>query len=158
MTVVSSRSRTVGRAALLGLPVLVAFSIPLLGFLASLILVPLAVFRLRSSLWSRTSRLAATGWSVLALAGLWFPALLPFASQGAVSFGGSLVWLLIPLCTPVGLAAVLVPALAATAVGLAGAAAGLRTRRPWPWVAGLWVSPLAYIAASLWLVDASFLC
>ncbi|WP_026818659.1 hypothetical protein [Arthrobacter castelli] len=150
--------RTVGRVALLSLPALVAFSIPLLGFVASLILVPLAAYRVRPTLWPRTSRLAAASWSALALAGLWFPALLALLSQGAVLLGGSVVWLLIPLCTPVGLTAVMVPAAAATAVGLAGAMASLRTPRPWPWVVGLWVSPFAYIAASLWLVDASFHC
>lgn len=149
---------TVGRIVLLAIPVLVAFSIPVVGFLASLILLPLAAYLVRRALWPLTSRRATAGWSVLALVGLWLPALLPLLSQGGIALGGSVVWLLIPLCVPAGLAAVMVPALAATVISLAGAAASVRTGHPWPWVVGAWVSPFAYIATSLWLVETALQC
>ncbi|GAB3254803.1 hypothetical protein [Arthrobacter pigmenti] len=158
MSVASTRPGTVGRIVLLGIPVLVAFSIPVLGFVASLFLMPLAGFRVRRRLWPRISGGATIAWSMLALVGLWFPALLSLFSQGAIPVGGSVVWLLIPLCAPTGFGAFIVPALAATAFGLAGAAASVPVRHPWPWVVGAWAAPLAYIAATLWLVDTSFQC
>lgn len=158
MSVASSRAGTAGRIALLGIPVLLAFSLPVLGFVASLILMPLAARRVRWRLWPAVSGKAALAWSVLALVGLWFPAMLSLFSQGAISLGGSVVWLLIPLCTPSGFGALIVPALAATVFGLIGALASVAARHPWPWVLGAWIAPLAYTAAALWLVDTAFLC
>jgi hypothetical protein len=51
-----------------------------------------------------------------------------------------------------------VPALLATTVYLAGLAASMLIRHPGPWVLGAWAAPVAYEAASLWLVDSAVIC
>lgn len=150
--------RTAGSIVLLAVPVLLAFSVPLLGFVASLLLLPLIAARVRRRLWPRSSARATVVWSVLALVGLWLPALLSLFSQGAIPQGGATVWLLIPLCAPGQLATLIVPALAGTVFALTGAGVSTLTRHPWPWVVGAWLAPMAYIAASQWLVDGSFVC
>ena len=83
--------------------------------------------------------------------GLWLPALLAVATSGQLG-SASTTWLLLPLCAPVG-AALAVPAVSAVAVYLIGTTVGVIFRTPWPWVLGAWTAPLAYAAASRWLVD-----
>ncbi|GAB3520597.1 hypothetical protein GCM10027402_09210 [Arthrobacter monumenti] len=143
---------------MLAAPVLLGFSVPLIGVVASLFLLPLIAHRVRLRLWPRSSARATIAWSVLALIGLWLPALLTLFSQGAIPLGGPTVWLLIPLCAPGQLSTLIIPALAATAAVLAGAGVGALARHPWPWVVGAWIAPMAYIAASRWLVDGTFYC
>lgn len=151
-------TRTAGSIVLLAIPVFLAFSIPLLGVVASLLLLPLIAHRVRLRLWPRSPARSTVAWSALALIGLWLPALLSLFSQGAIPLGGPTVWLLIPLCAPGQLSTLIVPALAATVSVLAGAGISTLARHPWPWVVGAWAAPMAYIAASRWLVDGIFYC
>lgn len=153
----SSAARTAVSVALLAVPTLVAFSIPVLGFIVSLLLPPLIASRVRSRLWPRSSPRAALVCSVLVIAGLWLPALLSVLSVLSLEPTASPVWLLVPLCGPEQMSTHVIPALAATAASLAGAAASTLTRHPWPWVVAAWVAPLAYTAASRWL-DGAFFC
>lgn len=155
---VTSPARSAGSIVLLAVPVLLAFSIPLLGVIASLLLLPLIAHRVRRRLWPLSSTRATIAWSVAALVGLWLPALLTLFSQGAIPVGGATVWLLIPLCAPAQLSTLIVPALAATATVLAGAGVSALSRHPWPWVVGAWMAPMAYLVTSQWLVDGTFFC
>ncbi|HZJ07043.1 MAG TPA: hypothetical protein VFD59_16435 [Nocardioidaceae bacterium] len=61
-------------------------------------------------------------------------------------------WLILPLCAPAG-AALMVPAALGAGAYLIGVTVGAIVRSPWPWVLGAWAAPLAYSAASRWLVD-----
>lgn len=150
MTATPEPRRAVRSTALLAGPVLLAFTVPPLGFLASLTL-PLLAARVRARLWPGTSPAHGHRWAVLALVGLWLPALLAMATTGRAG-SRSTVWLIIPLCAPSG-AALLVPAVSAVAVYVAGLSLGTALRHPWPWVLGAWAAPLAYSAADHWLVD-----
>ena len=140
--------------ALLASPTLVAYTIPLLGVIVSLLLTLLITARVRSRLWPRCSAPAARWCSVLAIVGLWLPALSSFTFAEP----NTMLWLLIPLCAPEQMSAYLIPALAATAVSFVGAGASALARHPWPWVLAAWVAPLAYLAAGRWLTDGSFFC
>jgi len=139
-------------AAALVVPVVLAFTVPPVGFLASFSL-PLLAARMRSRLWPRTSRLTGQLCAALALAGLWLPALLALVSNGRIGFEAT-TWLVLPLCAPSG-AALLVPPVLAVLTYLAGLTASVVTKSPVPWVLGTWGAPLAYWAASSWLVDFS---
>jgi hypothetical protein len=151
----ASRLVRIRDAALLGVPVFLAFTIPPIGFLTSLLL-PLLAARVRSRLWPRTSSITSQLCSALAVIGLWVPAMLFLFSGGRVGFEAT-VWLIIPLCAPTG-SGLLVPALLATTVYLAGLATSTLIRHPGPWVLGAWAAPVAYEAASLWLVDSAVIC
>ena len=137
-------------AVTLAVPGVLAFTVPLVGFLASLLLLPLAA-RVRPRLWPRTSPRVAHLCGALAVAGLWLPALLVLASGGRLGLEAT-AWLIIPLCTPTG-AALVAPAVLALATYLIGVAVSAVARRPWPWVLGAWLAPFAYWAASHWLVE-----
>lgn len=137
-------------AAALALPGVLAFTVPLVGFLASLLL-PFLAARVRSRLWPQTSPIVGHLCAALAVIGLWLPALLAVVSLGQVGSDAT-TWLIIPLCAPVG-ASLVVPALLAAVAYLIGTAVGAIVRNPWPWVLGAWAAPLAYAAASRWLVD-----
>jgi len=137
-------------AAALAVPGILAFTIPLVGFLASLLL-PFFAARLRSRLWPQTSPTIGHLCAALAVIGLWLPALLAVASLGQVGSGAT-TWLIIPLCAPAGTSLV-VPALLATAAYLSGITVSALVRNPWPWVLGAWAAPLAYGTASRWLVN-----
>jgi len=147
-------ARTRG-VALLALPGIVGYTLPAIGFLLSLFL-PLFASGVRSRLWPQISPFRSRVWSGLAVAGLWLPALVFLLSSARVGSGAT-IWLIIPLCTPSG-SALWVPALLAITAYLAGLAVSTIVRHPWPWVSGAWVAPLAYEAASLWLVDSQFVC
>lgn len=140
-------------AAALAVPGTVALAVPLFGFLATVSL-PFIVSRFGPELWPQTSRRAQRLCAALAIAGLWLPAMLALASLGKLGSEAT-TWLLLPLCAPTG-ASLVVPALFAAATYLAGTTATVIIRRPWPWVIGAWAAPLAYSAASRWLVD--FIC
>ncbi len=131
-------------------PVVLALTVPPVGFLTSLLL-PLLAARARPRLWPQASRTLVNVCAALALTGLWLPALLAVASGGRVGSEAT-IWLLLPLCAPAG-AALVVPAAVAAAAYLIGLAAGVLTRSPWPWVLGAWAAPLAYAGAARWLVD-----
>ncbi len=139
-------------AIALAVPGILAFSLPLVGFLASLLLPWLAAGR-RSRLWHSTHRSAGHFYAGLTLAGLWLPALLAVASQGRLGSTAA-TWLLIPLCAPSG-AALIVPTALAAVVYLGGLSASVGIRRPWPWALGAWAASLTYWAAAQWLVDFS---
>ena len=104
----------------LGIAVLVftAYAVPMLGFLASLSL-PFVTHAARRYLWPAATRAYSVVWSLMGWAGLWLPALLSvvtLVSAGSEEGGGlevSTVWLVLPLCSPDSLNAVLLPALAA---------------------------------------------
>ncbi len=140
--------------AALTLPGVLAFTVPVLGFLVSLLL-PLLAARFRLRLWPETSPTKGHVCAALAVAGLWLPALIAVGSSGRLGSTAT-TWLLVPLCAPLGAAALLVPSLAAVVVYVSGVAVGIRLRSPWPWVLGAWSAPLAYVAATRWLVD--FVC
>ena len=150
----SPRARARG-VAVLALPAFVIYTLPPIGFVVSLLL-PLLASLVRSRLWPGISLLTSRVCSGLVVIGLWLPALVFLFSPAQVGSGAT-VWLIIPLCAPSG-SALWVPALLAICAYLAGLAVSTVVRHPWPWVLGAWMAPLAYEAASLWLVDADFLC
>jgi hypothetical protein len=137
-------------AAALAVPGILAVTIPLVGFLASLLL-PLFAARVRSRLWPETSPMIGHLCAALAVIGLWLPAVLAVVSLGQVGSDAT-TWLIIPLCAPAG-ASLVVPALFAAAAYLVGITVSAIVRDPWPWVLGAWATPQAYWAASRWLVD-----
>jgi len=139
-------------AAALAVPGVLAFTVPMIGFLASLLL-PFLAARSRARLWPQTSPVIGHLGAALAVAGLWLPALLAVVSSGRLGFDAT-TWLLLPLCAPVG-ASLLVPAAVAAVAYLIGIAISVIVHSPWPWVLGAWAAPLAYSAASHWLVDFS---
>jgi len=86
-------------AAALAVPGVLALTIPMIGFVASLLL-PFFAARSRSLLWPRTSPIMGHLSAALAVTGLWLPALLAVASFGQLGSAAT-SWLLIPLCAPV---------------------------------------------------------
>lgn len=146
----ASRLAQTRDAAQLALPGFLAFTIPLVGFLTSMLL-PLFAARVRSRLWPRASPITSHLCAALVVIGLWVPGLLSLLSLGQVGFDAT-AWLIIPLCAPTG-SALLVPALLATTAYLSGLTASKLIRHPWPWVLGAWAAPVAYQAASHWLVN-----
>ena len=139
-----------GSFAVLAVPGVLAFTVPLVGLLASLLL-PLYAAQARSRLWPQTSRIVGHLCAALAVTGLWLPALLFVFTQGRLGSEAT-SWLLLPLCAPVG-ASLVVPAVVAAVAYLVGTGLAVAIRNPWFWVLGAWAAPLAYSAASLWLVD-----
>lgn len=139
-------------AAILAAPVVLAFTVPPLGFFVSLSL-PILAARVCSRLWSGISPAIGCLYASIALTGLWLPAALALASGGRIG-SESAVWLVIPLCAPSG-AALLVPAALAILTYLTGLICSLISSRPWPWVVGTWGAPVAYWAAASWFVDFS---
>lgn len=139
--------RSAANLALLGL---LAFTLPVVGFVTSLLL-PFFAARSRSRLWPGTSPIMGQVAAALAVTGLWLPAVLAVTTSGQLGSAAT-TWVLIPLCAPAG-AALVVPAVSAVAVYLVGTTVGVILRTPWPWVLGAWTAPLAYAAASRWLVD-----
>ncbi len=142
--------------------VFIAYTLPFLGFFASLSL-PFVTHAARRYLWPEAPRALSIAWSLLGWAGLWLPALLStyaLVSTGSEEGGGfevSTVWLLMPLCAPDSLNAVLLPALAAAAACLAGALGTTATRRGWPWVAAAWLAPwVHYLVATR--IPGDFFC
>ena len=53
----------------------------------------------------------------------------------------STLWLILPLCAPDGLKALLLPAVAAALTCLAGLAGAIAARRGWLWVGAAWLAP-----------------
>lgn len=137
---------------ILAVPGVLAFTVPPLGFLASLLLPALSA-RVRSRLWPHTSPVAGHLVAALALTGLWLPALLALASSGRVGLEAT-AWLVIPLCAPSG-AALMIPSALAASTYLIGLAVSLVSKSPWSWVVGAWGAPIAYWVASTWLIDFS---
>lgn len=142
--------------------VLVSFVVPFFGVVISLAL-PFATHAARHQLWRKASTAASLGWSWIAWAGLWWPGLLsifaPF--DGSEGEGGGMVvstiWLVIPLCAPAGLAAVLLPAVAVAAISLTGLLGATATERVWAWVAALWLAPWVHHAVFS-LVGPEYIC
>lgn len=133
--------------------VFIGYALPFFGFFASLSL-PFVTHAARRYLWPEAPRAHSVIWSLMGWAGLWLPALLSIValvSAGSEEVNGlqaSTMWLVMPLCVPDTLNAVLLPALAAAVtclVGLEGAAA---TRRVWPWVAAAWLAPWVHYLVS----------
>lgn len=136
-----SRARS-GVVLGLALLVLIAYALPFLGLLFSLVL-PLATHRYRRHLWPEASNASSLAWSLLAWAGLWLPGLVDFVTPvfDAAGIEVSTTWLILPLCAPSDSGAVLIPALAAAVVCLVGLLGTLTTRNGWAWVAGAWIAP-----------------
>lgn len=131
-----------GAAFGVAMVVFIAYSMPLIGFLASLCL-PFATHTLRRYLWPEASNAHSMSWSVLAWAGLWLPGLVGIFTSAFNDAGVdiSTTWLIIPLCAPTGISTVLVPALAAAVTCLVGLLAAAKTRRGWLWVVAAWLTP-----------------
>ncbi len=147
--VLRTRSPRLARAGVpCGIAVLVftAYALPLIGFLASLSL-PFVTHAARRYLWPETSRAHSIVWSLMAWVGLWLPALLSLfalVSTGTEVVVGprvSTMWLVMPLCAPDNLNALMLPALMAAVFCLAGLLCAAATRRAWPWVAAAWLAP-----------------
>lgn len=132
-----------------------AFTLPLIGFLGSLLL-PVFASQVGRRLWPRTSRTVVILCGALVVVGFWLPAALSLFSQGRLGLE-STIWLVLPLCAPSG-AALLVPAVMAGSAYLIGLTLSALLRTPWPWVVGAWTAPLAYAAAAHWLVDFALVC
>ncbi|MGL5808933.1 MAG: hypothetical protein ACRCYQ_03210 [Nocardioides sp.] len=124
--------------------VFVSYAVPFFGPLASLSL-PFATHAARRHLWPQASRGYSVAWSVMAWAGLWLSGLLGALAVSAGPEGGqfetSTLWLVVPLCAPDNLTAVLLPAVAAAAISAAGLFGALATRCGWLWVAAAWLAP-----------------
>jgi hypothetical protein len=140
-------ARLAQAALLCGITMLVfiAYALPFFGFLASLWL-PFVTHKARRYLWPGTSRDKSIAWSVMAWAGLWASGVLSLFSpvlagpEEGGGFEASTMWLVIPLCAPDGLSAVLLPALAAAMTCLVGLLGVVATRRGWLWVAAAWLA------------------
>ena len=149
-SVLSNPSARVARAGVLfGITMLVfvAYALPFFGLLASLSL-PFVTHTARRYLWPEAPSGYSIAWSLMAWAGLWLPSMLSIFTPvfgGSGAGGGGLevstVWLVVPLCAPVSLNAVLLPALAAAVISLAGLLGAVTTRRGWPWIAAAWLAP-----------------
>lgn len=137
-----AQAGVVGGAALL---VFIAYTVPPFGLLASLGL-PYLTHTARRQLWPEASTTRSLVWSLLAWAGLWLPGVIGFLAQGfyASSVEVSTTWLLLPLCAPTGLSAVLLPALAAAVTCLAGLYVAAVSRNGWAWVITAWLAPLVH--------------
>ena len=126
--------------------VFIGYALPFFGLFASLCL-PLVTHTARRYLWPEAPNAYSIGWSLTAWVGLWLPGLLSVMTPlfaGPEGDGGleiSTGWLVIPLCGPDSLNAVLLPALAASATCLAGLLGAVATRRGWSWVAAAWLAP-----------------
>ncbi len=132
------------------------YGIPFFGPMASLLLIWLT-HEARRLLWPSATERQSIAASVLAWVGLWLPGLLytftPLHHEADISFSTS--WLIIPLCGPDNVNALVLPAAAATAVCLLGLASA--RCRPWPWVLAAWLAPWAHLAVFS-LIPHSFIC
>ena len=141
-------ARVARAGVLLGVMMLVfiAYALPFFGLFASLG-IPFVTHSSRRSLWPQASDTSSKAWSVLAWAGLWLPALLSFFTTvfaGSEEGGGleaSTLWLVMPLCAPDSLNALLLPAVAAAVTCLAALSGAVATGRGWLWVAAAWLAP-----------------
>ena len=126
--------------------VFIAYALPFLGLFASLG-IPFVTHSSRRYLWPQASDATSKAWSVLAWVGLWLPALFTFFTPmfaGSEEGGGpeaSTLWLVMPLCAPDSLNALLLPAMAAAVTCLAGLSGAVAIRRGWLWVAAAWLAP-----------------
>lgn len=138
--------------------VLVAYAAPFFGLVASLC-IPFVTHMFRRHLWPEASNIHSISWSLLAWVGLWLPAVVGFITPGFFADGVdvSTSWLIIPLCAPTALSAVVVPALAATVTCLAGLLGAVVTRRGWLWVVAAWLAPWVHYLVFLQLPH-EFLC
>ena len=138
----SARQARSGVAFGIAALVLVGYATPLLGPLVCLGL-PFLTHSLRRRLWPEASIGRSIAWSLLAWVGLWLPGLVGLFTQVFSPAGVevSTSWLLIPLCAPQNIGAVLLPAMAAALTCLAGLMGAVRTRRGWWWVAAAWLAP-----------------
>jgi hypothetical protein len=123
--------------ALLVLSVAVAYGIPFLGFWLSPLMILLIAIYLRGVLWPTATRSDAVRAGVLAVIGLWLPAVLTEASTR---------WLIMPLCGPMELVALVLPAATAVLVVAAGVTLSAVQRTPWFWVVAMWLAPWAHMA------------
>ena len=132
--------------------VLIAYGLPFFGLLASLC-VPLATHASRRHLWPEASTTSSLVWSLTAWAGLWLPGLVDLFTPAfhAAGVEVSTTWLIIPLCAPSELSAVLLPALAAAVTCLAGLLGAVATRRGWPWVVAAWLAPWVHYLTLSWI-------
>jgi hypothetical protein len=155
-------ARVARTGVLFGITILVfiAYALPFFGLFASLGL-PFVTHSYRRYLWPQASKTRSLTWSLVAWVGLWLPGLLYFFTP---VFDGALAgkevstfWLMIPLCAPDSLNAVLLAALAAAVTGLAGLLGSVATRHPWPWVAAAWLAPWVHQLVSS-QIPHEFLC
>ena len=149
----SPRLAKTGVVGGIALVVLLAYAVPFLGFVASLTL-PLLTHLARRHLWPEASSARSLLWSLLAWVGLWLPGVVGFFTTGD---GVSTTWLMLPLCAPTGLGAVLLPALAAAATCLAGLYGATVTRTGWTWVLAAWLAPWTHFLVFA-LLPHEFVC
>jgi hypothetical protein len=137
-------ARSAQTAVVLGVTIVVfiAYTVPFFGLVASLC-IPFVTHTSRRHLWPEASNVYSIAWSLLAWAGLWLPGVFGLFTSGSSAAGDpvSTTWLIIPLCAPTGLSAVVVPALAASVTCLAGLIGAAVTGRGWSWVVAAWLAP-----------------
>lgn len=133
--------------------VFVAYATPFVGFLASMSL-PFVTHTARRHLWPEASPARSIIWSLMAWIGLWLPALVSLVvlvsigSEVGDGFEISTMWLVMPLCAPDTLNALLLPAAAAAVTCLAGLLGAAATRSGWLWIAAAWVAPWVHFLIS----------
>ncbi len=149
LTVPSGRTVRPGTVVAISLMIALAYAIPLIGPVASLAL-PFALHAWRRQLWPDASGRSSRAWACAAWVGLWTPALLFLTAvlvtgEDVAGADVSTAWLLLPLCAPSGLDAVLLPALVAGGTVLLAVLAGATSRGGGRWVvAGAWLAPWAH--------------
>lgn len=136
--------------------VLVAFALPFFGVLLSLAL-PFLTHATRRHLWPQASAGMSMMWSGAAWVGLWFPGVMSIFGPFPAGVGAATGWLLIPLCGPVGTAAMVWPAAAAVGVSVVGLLGSRMMRSGWLWVGALWLAPWAYDAV-LTAIGPAWIC
>jgi hypothetical protein len=149
MTPSPSPTLLLERRSWLGVPwnipmlVLIYFAVPFVGVGVS-VGIPLATHLDRHRLWPETSRTSSSAWSFLAWVGLLWPGVLSVFNVLPGGMQVATMWLLIPLCGPNSILAFVLPTLAAVVVSFVGLLGSVAMRRPWAWVAALWLAPWVY--------------
>jgi hypothetical protein len=132
-----------------------AYTIPFFGFPLS-VLLGVLTHQARQRLWPGVSPRTSVIWSVLAVVGIWWPAVVdmggafvafnPFYDRGIII---STSWLLLPIGGPDNTAAWVWPALVAAGVLLLGLVLTVFSRRPWPWLLAAWSAPWVH----MWVIS-----
>jgi hypothetical protein len=141
-----TRRNVVVACALLTLSVAVAYGVPFFGFLLSVV-IPVIAIGQRDVLWPTVPRRVVNIAAILALMGLWLPALVDFFTPFFYARGMevSTGWLIIPLCGPEDLVTWVLPAVAAALLVGVGVAFSVLRRTPWYWVVAMWLAPWAHM-------------
>jgi hypothetical protein len=142
--VVRTRRTLWGAGALIVIGVAVAYLLPFFGWMLSP-LVGMVAVRNREALWPSTPRPVAVRAAVLAVIGLWLPALLTPVFY-VLGIEVSTFWLILPLGGPSHWQTWALPALATLPLVGLGVALSALQRTPWFWVITMWLAPWVHLA------------